>query len=90
MLATGLLSKGSDSRQDGQNSRRLRKRPVTAAFSRSGESRVFTNSENPFEMVDKSEKASKATVYPTEDPFQHEFDQMGPEEQNWHMIFFGK
>ena len=69
MLATGLQSKGSDSRREIQNSRRLRKRPMTAAFSRGGESRVISNSENPFEIIDKSEKGSKATAYPTDDPF---------------------
>lgn len=90
MLATGLQSKGSDSRRDVHNLKRLRKRPMTAAFSRGGESRVISNSDNPFDMIDKSEKGSKATAYPTEDPFQHEFDQLSPDEQNWHMIFFGK
>ena len=39
MLAVGLLSQGSDSIQEVNNSRQHRKRPVTA-------------SENPFDMVD--------------------------------------
>ena len=89
MLASGLQSLGSDSRQDVQNSRQHRKRPVTAAFS-GEDGKAFSTGENPFAEVDNAGNASKATAYPAEDPFQHEFDQMGVDERNWHRIFFGK